>query len=68
MYAIRSYYEIAGVEEIILCTPPAADGSVNDVVLAAAKILCIEKIFKLGGAQAVAAMAFGTESVRNNFV
>ncbi|MBN2878852.1 MAG: histidinol dehydrogenase [Clostridia bacterium] len=55
--------QIAGVEEIILCTPPSKDGKVNNVVLAAAKILGIEKIFKLGGAQAVAAMAFGTESV-----
>ncbi|MDO9548341.1 MAG: histidinol dehydrogenase, partial [Candidatus Marinimicrobia bacterium] len=55
--------KIAGCSEIILCTPPAKDGSVNPVILYVAKELAVTKIFKIGGAQAVAAMAYGTESV-----
>ncbi len=55
--------KIAGVEEIIMTTPPSADGSVNPVILAAAKIAGVERIFKVGGSQAIAALAYGTESV-----
>ena len=55
--------KIAGVKEIVLVTPPAADGSISAEALAAAKIAGADKIFKVGGAQAVAALAYGTESI-----
>jgi histidinol dehydrogenase len=55
--------KIAGVSRIICCTPPQSDGSVNDVVLAAAKVAGATEIYKVGGAQAVAAMAYGTETI-----
>jgi histidinol dehydrogenase len=54
---------IAGCPEIVLCTPPAADGSVPAATLLAARLVGITRVFTLGGAQAIAAMAFGTESV-----
>ena len=55
--------KIAGCKEICIVTPPAKDGKVNPVILAAAKIAGVDRIFKVGGAQAVAALAYGTESV-----
>ncbi len=55
--------KIAGCKEICICTPPSADGKVNPVILAAAKIAGVDRIFKVGGAQAVAALAYGTETV-----
>ncbi|PIQ21755.1 MAG: histidinol dehydrogenase [Cytophagales bacterium CG18_big_fil_WC_8_21_14_2_50_42_9] len=55
--------QVAGCPEIILCTPPDKSGNVHPAILYTAHLLGIEKIFKVGGAQAVAAMAFGTESV-----
>ena len=55
--------KIAGVKEVVMVTPPLADGKVNPVILAAAKIAGVDKIFKIGGAQAIAALAYGTESV-----
>lgn len=55
--------KIAGVEEIIMTTPPSSDGSVNPVILAAAKIAGVGRIFKVGGSQAIAALAYGTESI-----
>lgn len=55
--------EIAGCSEVVLCTPPAADGSVHPAILYAAKISGVHKIFKVGGAQAIAAMACGTASI-----
>ena len=55
--------KIAGCREVVMVTPPGADGKVNPVILAAARIAGIDRIFKLGGAQAVAALAYGTESV-----
>ena len=55
--------KIAGCREVVMVTPPGRDGKVNPVILAAAKIAGIDRIFKVGGAQAVAALAFGTESV-----
>ena len=55
--------KIAGCKEVIMVTPPLADGRVNPVILAAAEIAGIDRIFKVGGAQAIAALAFGTESV-----
>lgn len=55
--------KIAGVKEVVIVTPPGADGKVNPVILAAAKIAGVDKIFKVGGAQAVAALAYGTQSI-----
>ena len=55
--------QIAGVKEIIMVTPPGRDGTVNPAILAAARIAGVTRIFKLGGAQAVAALAYGTQSV-----
>jgi histidinol dehydrogenase len=54
---------IAGCGEIVLCTPPRGDRSVDPVVLAAAKLCGIARVFAVGGAQAIAAMAFGTDSI-----
>ncbi len=54
--------KVAGVREIIMCTP-ARDGKINPTVLAAAKLAGVDKIFCVGGAQAIAAMAFGTEQI-----
>lgn len=55
---------VAGCPERIICTPPAKDGSVDPAILYAAKICGINEIYKIGGAQAVAAMAYGTETFR----
>lgn len=55
--------KIAGCKEIVMVTPPKADGKVNPVILAAAKIAGVDRIFKVGGAQAVAALAYGTDSI-----
>ena len=55
--------KIAGCREVVIVTPPNKEGKVNPVILAAAKIAGVDKIFKIGGAQAVAALAYGTESV-----
>ena len=55
--------KIAGCKEIVLCTPPNAEGKVNPAILVAAKIAGVSKIFKAGGVQAIGAMAYGTESV-----
>ena len=55
--------KIAGCDYICITTPPMANGKVNPVILAAAKIAGVDKIFKIGGAQAVAALSYGTESV-----
>jgi len=55
--------KLAGCKEIILCTPPSQDESVNATLLYTANLIGIEKIYKIGGAQAIAAMTFGTESV-----
>ena len=55
--------KIAGCPEVVIVTPPNAEGKINPVILAAASIAGVDKIFKVGGAQAVAALAYGTESV-----
>ena len=55
--------KIAGCKEVVMVTPPNAEGKINPVILAAAKIAGIDKIFKVGGAQAIAALAYGTQSV-----
>ncbi|MCD2491097.1 histidinol dehydrogenase [Lacrimispora sp. NSJ-141] len=54
---------VAGVKEIVMITPPGKDGRVNPAVLVAAKEAGVDKVFKAGGAQAIAALAFGTESI-----
>ena len=55
--------KIAGCREVVITTPPNREGKVNPVILAAAKIAGVDKIFKVGGAQAIAALAYGTESI-----
>ena len=55
--------KIAGCPEVVMVTPPNAEGKINPVILAAAKIAGVDKIFKVGGAQAIAALAYGTESI-----
>lgn len=55
--------KIAGCPNIIMCTPPRQDGTVNPAILAAAKIAGVDRIYKAGGVQAIAGMAYGTESI-----
>ena len=55
--------KIAGVGEVVMVTPPNKEGKINPVILAAASIAGVDRIFKVGGAQAVAALAYGTESI-----
>ncbi|MCA1761737.1 MAG: histidinol dehydrogenase, partial [Flavobacteriales bacterium] len=54
---------IAGCKEIIVCTPPGAEGKIHPAIRYVANLIGIEKVYTIGGAQAIAAMAFGTESV-----
>ena len=54
---------VAGVEELSICTPPGRDGAVNPSVLAAARLMGIERVYRVGGAQAIAAMAYGTATI-----
>lgn len=56
---------LAGCSEIILCTPPSRDGKIDSTILFAASLVGIRRIFKVGGAQAIAAMTYGTESIPN---
>ncbi len=55
--------KVAGVSEIILCSPPGKNGKINPLVLACAKLAGVDRVFSVGGAQAVAAMAYGTETL-----
>ena len=55
---------VAGCGEVVITTPPGRDGKINPAILAAARIAGVKKIFKVGGAQAVAALAYGTESIK----
>ncbi len=57
--------KIAGCTQLVMTTPPGKDGKVNPVILAAAQIAGVDRVFKVGGAQAVAALAYGTESIPN---
>jgi histidinol dehydrogenase len=57
--------QLAGCKEIVLCTPPNKEGKINPAILYTANLVGITKIFKVGGAQAIAAMAYGTESIPN---
>lgn len=59
--------KIAGCPNIVMCTPPRRDGSVNPAILAAARIAGVDKIYKAGGVQAIAGMAYGTESIPKVF-
>jgi histidinol dehydrogenase len=54
---------VAGVREVVLATPPRSDGTVPDAILAAAHIAGVDAVYRLGGAQAIAALAYGTESI-----
>jgi len=56
--------KVAGVEHVIMCTPPKSDGTINNLTLVAADIAGANQIFKVGGAQAIAAMAFGTKAIQ----
>jgi histidinol dehydrogenase len=55
---------VAGVPEVVLCSPPGADGRVDAGILAAASLAGVDEVYRVGGAQAIAAMAYGTESIR----
>ena len=55
---------VAGVPEVVVCSPPRADGTVDDTVLAAAALAGVDEMYRIGGAQAIAALAYGTESIR----
>ena len=55
--------KIAGCKEVVIVTPPNSEGKINPVILAAAKVAGVDRIFKVGGAQAVAALAYGTETI-----
>jgi histidinol dehydrogenase len=55
--------KVAGVEKVVMATPPAKDGKVNQAILAAAKVAGVDEIYKVGGAQAIAALALGTETI-----
>jgi histidinol dehydrogenase len=55
---------VAGVGELVLCVPPEADGRVADVTLAAAALAGVDEVYRIGGVQAIAAMAYGTDSIR----
>ncbi len=55
--------KVAGVREVIICTPPKPDGTVNPLTLAAAHIAGADRVFRVGGVQAIAAMAYGTETI-----
>lgn len=57
--------QLAGCKEIVLCTPPDKNGNINPAILSTAKLCGVTKIFKAGGAHAIAAMALGTESIPN---
>lgn len=59
--------KIAGCQEIVLCTPPNKEGKVNPAILVAARVAGVSKIFKIGGVQAIGAMAYGTQSVPKVF-
>ncbi|MFW6319693.1 MAG: histidinol dehydrogenase [Bacillota bacterium] len=54
---------VAGVKELVMITPPSPDGSVNQTILAAAKLCGINEVYRVGGAQGIAALAYGTESI-----
>ena len=55
--------QVAGVEEVCVCTPPGRDGSVNPAILAATALVGADRVFRIGGAQAIAALAYGTQTV-----
>src|SRR5664280_1012904 len=62
-YHAHEAAEVPGVDEIILCVPPGPDGRIDDATLAAAAVAGVTEVYRVGGAQAIAAMAYGTESI-----
>ncbi len=56
--------KVAGVEKIVMVTPPQKDGNINPAILVAADIAGVDEIYKVGGAQAIAALAYGTETIK----
>ena len=56
--------KIAGVEEVVVCSPPSRNGSLHPAILVAADISGVDEIYRVGGVQAVAAMAYGTRSIK----
>jgi len=54
---------VAGVTQVALCTPPRTDGTVHDAILAAARLAGVDEVYRVGGAQAIAALAYGTETI-----
>jgi histidinol dehydrogenase len=56
--------QVAGVHEIVVCAPPGPDGEIADATLAAARLVGVNEVYRVGGAQAIAALAYGTESIR----
>src|SRR5438067_4642661 len=56
--------QVAGVGEVVLCSPPGPDGTIADGILAAAALAGVDEVYSVGGAQAIAAMAYGTETIR----
>jgi histidinol dehydrogenase len=56
--------KVAGVDRIVVCSPPTSDGSINPLTLVAADICEVDEIYKIGGVQAIAALAYGTESIK----
>lgn len=63
LYMLAVPAVVAKVPEVIICTPPRADGSISEVLLVAAELSGVKNIYKVGGAQAIAAMAYGTETI-----
>ncbi|MGD0638118.1 MAG: histidinol dehydrogenase, partial [Nitrososphaerales archaeon] len=55
--------KLAGVKRVVVCTPPNRDGAINDAILAAASLCGVDEVYRIGGAQSIAALAYGTESV-----
>ncbi len=56
--------KVAGVPRIVACSPPNADGKVNPLILVAADLCGVDEVYKVGGAQAIAALAYGTETIK----
>ena len=63
MYMLATPASIAGVPRIVVCTPPAPDGSVDAASLVAADLCGVHEIYRVGGIQAIAALAYGTQSI-----
>ena len=60
---VRETFRVAGVSSVVLCVPPDKDGTVNAPTLAAAALAGVDEVYRIGGAQAIGAMAYGTETI-----